>query len=244
MELEKRLINPRWSIYDALAVLATVYLIKWLATLSPINGWLTQFGTLICPDSPTLGRNFTTSIIILGVVYLVIGLLLKKRYHLSWSEVGFSKGKGETWLMVITSIAETFLLFVLIMALDIIVMYFLSIKAKPQATTEIVNTVYTWWGWILSFVHLVVVAPLSEELFFRGFLFPAIGKLVGKMIPAAILTSVIFGLFHCDLVRFLPLTVGAFWFNYLYIRTGSIYSSMIAHGVWNFLMLVMVFVFG
>lgn len=243
MELEKRLINPRWSICDALAVLATAYLIKWLSTLSPIKGWLTQIGTLICPATPTLGFNLIVSFIILGIVYLIIGVLLKYRYHLSWSGVGFSKGKNDPWLMLITAITETFLLFVLIMAVDIIVVHLLSIKAEPQASTEVVTTVYTWWGWVLSFVHLVVVVPLSEELFFRGFLFPAIGKLVGKMIPAAILTSVIFGLFHCDLVRFLPLTVGAFWFNYLYIRTGSIYSSMIAHGVWNFLMLVMIFVF-
>jgi len=244
MELEKRFLNPRWSIFDALAILAFIYFLKWVLSVSPINDWLKQMADFIYPNSPTLGLNLVISLIIMVFVSLIIGLLLKYRYHLPWTEVGFSKGKDDPLLMVITSIAETFLLFVLIMAVDLIVLQILFIKTGPQETTQVVTTVYNWWGWVLSFVHLVVIAPLSEELVFRGFLFPALGKLMGRVIPAAIVTSIIFGAFHFDLVRFLPLSIGAFWFNYLYIRTGSIYSSMIAHGVWNFLMLVLVFVFG
>jgi membrane protease YdiL (CAAX protease family) len=243
MELEKRFLNPRWSIYEALAILAIIYFSKLAFSVPPINDWLKQIADFIYPSSPTLAHNFVVSIILLVFIFLSIGLLLKYRYHLPWTELGFSKGKDDPWLMAITAIAETFLLFVLIMAVDLIVLQLLFIRTDPQETTQVVTTVHNWWGWVLSFVHLVVIAPLSEELYFRGFLFPALGKLMGQIIPAAIVTSIIFGAFHFDLVRFLPLSVGAFWFNYLYIRTGSIYSSMIAHGVWNFLMLVMVFVF-
>ena len=48
---------------------------------------------------------------------------------------------------------------------------------------------------ILSAVLTTVVAPICEELLFRGFVFTALRKWAGTL-PAAVLTGVLFGLAH------------------------------------------------
>jgi len=77
-----------------------------------------------------------------------------------------------------------------------------------------------------------VLAPVSEELFYRGMIYPVFRKHLG---PAwgAILAGVIFGLAHFDLWRGLPLAVGGAILCYMYEKSGSILVPMVAHGLWN-----------
>lgn len=88
-------------------------------------------------------------------------------------------------------------------------------------------------------VLVAVVAPLAEELFFRGFLF---GALRGKM-PwwvAALITGLSFGLVHAggtDAVFLVPLGVLGFLLCVLYRRTGSLLPGMGVHSFNNALAL-------
>jgi membrane protease YdiL (CAAX protease family) len=76
-----------------------------------------------------------------------------------------------------------------------------------------------------------VVAPICEELLFRGYIFSALRNWRG-MWPAAILTGLIFGGVHAtsapalDLVPLAALGVGL---CVLYARTGSLYPCIAAH---------------
>jgi membrane protease YdiL (CAAX protease family) len=44
---------------------------------------------------------------------------------------------------------------------------------------------------------------------------------------------------HFDFIRFLPLAVGGLVLTWLYEKTKSLWSVIIAHGVWNILMTVL-----
>lgn len=83
----------------------------------------------------------------------------------------------------------------------------------------------------------VVLAPLSEELYFRGLLFPVLRKHIGLR-GGILISGFIFGLMHFDPLRLLPLALGGMALAWLYQKTGSLYSAITAHGVWNGLMLL------
>ena len=91
-------------------------------------------------------------------------------------------------------------------------------------------------GTILAGILIVIVAPISEEIFFRGFLFNGFRRGV-PTIAAAVLASAIWGIFHYTGAGtwgvVLQITVFGFWLSWLYERTGSIYPTMAVHAVNN-----------
>ena len=92
------------------------------------------------------------------------------------------------------------------------------------------------FGAIAAGVLIVVAAPFSEEVFFRGFIF---GGLRGRLsFPvAAVLSGLIFGLFHFTgpgSIAVVPqLAFLGFALAWLYEKTGSIYPPMAVHAVNN-----------
>lgn len=90
-------------------------------------------------------------------------------------------------------------------------------------------------GWTLAFLALAtVVAPVFEELFYRGFVFQALRGRTGTW-PAALVSSCAFSLAHLDLN---PLAladraligVGLCW---LLARTGRLLPGIFAHSINN-----------
>ncbi len=88
---------------------------------------------------------------------------------------------------------------------------------------------------LLSGALTCVVAPICEEILFRGYIFTALRNWRGTL-PAALITGLLFGGVHAgsapalDLV---PLAALGFGLCLLYRRTGSIYPCFIAHSLNN-----------
>jgi hypothetical protein len=88
---------------------------------------------------------------------------------------------------------------------------------------------------LLSAALTCIVAPIGEEILFRGFIFTALRDWRGTP-PAALLTGVLFGAVHVgsaptlDLVPLAALGVGL---CLLYRRTGSLYPCFVAHSLNN-----------
>lgn len=79
------------------------------------------------------------------------------------------------------------------------------------------------------------VAPVCEEILFRGFIFGALRKWSGTA-PAALLTGVLFGVAHAGsapVVDLVPLGVLGAGLCLLYRFTGSLYPCMAAHALNN-----------
>ncbi len=79
---------------------------------------------------------------------------------------------------------------------------------------------------------LVVVGPLAEEVFFRGFLLPAFVQGIG-MLPGLIVSSAIFAVAHGDLTVLLPTFASGAILSWLYLRTRSIWPGFLAHAGQN-----------
>ncbi len=88
-------------------------------------------------------------------------------------------------------------------------------------------------------VLVCVVAPIAEELFFRGFCFTALRRALG-MLPAAVLTGIIFGAIHLggtDIEFIVPLMVFGFFLCLLYVWTDSLLPCIVLHALNNALAL-------
>jgi len=91
---------------------------------------------------------------------------------------------------------------------------------------------HTAAGIALFVLLAVVIAPLFEEVFFRGFLFRAFASSWGW--PAgAVVSSAVFGMAHAQLDVFLPLFVLGLMLAWVYKRTGSLWTSISLHALFN-----------
>jgi membrane protease YdiL (CAAX protease family) len=94
---------------------------------------------------------------------------------------------------------------------------------------------------VTAVLMIVLLAPVAEELFFRGFLFAGL-RTRWSFWPAAITSGLIFGLVHAPtgITTVVPLATLGFALCWLYNRTGSLWPCVIAHMINNGLALALV----
>jgi len=89
---------------------------------------------------------------------------------------------------------------------------------------------------------VTVLGPVMEELFFRGFAYPAVKRRIGAR-NAIIAVSLIFSLLHLNVVSFFPILALGILLAYLYERTGSIVPCIAVHVVHNTAVVFFVFLY-
>jgi uncharacterized protein len=97
----------------------------------------------------------------------------------------------------------------------------IPIEADPELTLVV----------LMGFA-VVIVAPLCEELFFRAFLFRALWS-VGPAPIAIVLSGFAFGVFHFNIAVLIPFTVIGMIFAWIYLRSGSLWTPILAHAMVN-----------
>ncbi len=86
--------------------------------------------------------------------------------------------------------------------------------------------------WITLGIGIVVIAPLSEELFFRGFLFRAVEAFSHPWVAVAV-SGLAFGLVHLNVSVLLPFWAIGALFAWIYRVTGSIWTPIVTHAIFN-----------
>jgi uncharacterized protein len=91
---------------------------------------------------------------------------------------------------------------------------------------------HTGAGFLLFFVLAVVMAPFFEEMFFRGFLFKGFANSWGWF-WGAVASSALFSLAHLQLDIFVPIFALGFALAWCYHRTGSLWTNITLHALFN-----------
>jgi membrane protease YdiL (CAAX protease family) len=78
----------------------------------------------------------------------------------------------------------------------------------------------------------VIVAPLCEEIVFRGYFYPVLKKFGGAW-PAAVCSSLVFAAAHGSLASLLPLFLFGGLLVFIYEKTGSIWAPIAVHFCFN-----------
>jgi len=237
MKEDDRGIKPDWSVPEALYVFILTYGVGIILPLREMN-WFQSLSTLISPEKSVFGELFLSSIISALLMFGCVYFIVSWKYQLQLRELGFVPDNPKKWLF--KGSKHGILLFFGVSLLSIVLVLIYPFEVQPQTATEIFSTARGWQQVILVFIVVSILAPFSEELYFRGFLYPTLRKRWGK-IPAIIITNIVFGILHFDLLRFIPITLGGIWLTVIYERSGTLYTSMVAHAVWNALMIGLIF---
>lgn len=84
---------------------------------------------------------------------------------------------------------------------------------------------------LMSFTA-VIVAPICEEVVFRGYLYPAAKKFTGPWV-AGVCSGLVFAAAHGNMVSMLPLFIFGMVLAALYEFTGSIWAPIVVHFLFN-----------
>lgn len=90
---------------------------------------------------------------------------------------------------------------------------------------------YPWLVALVGFT-VVVTAPITEEIFFRGFLFRGLARDIG-FVAGAVVSGLIFSSAHISLGAILPFTAIGAIFALSYRQTGSLYTPIVMHMIFN-----------
>jgi membrane protease YdiL (CAAX protease family) len=114
-----------------------------------------------------------------------------------------------------------------------------SIEAKAQAAIETLRTTHSPAQVLLVGITAILLAPVAEEVLFRGILYPSI-KQAGFPQLALWGSAVIFAATHANLMTFVPLTFFAIAQCLLYERTANLAAPIAAHSLFNIINFVWV----
>jgi len=95
--------------------------------------------------------------------------------------------------------------------------------------TPLLRRLSTPWPF---FAAVVLVAPVVEETFFRGFVFCR-SALALRLAMAAAISSALFAAAHMEITFFIPAFASGYLLAYLYQRSNSIWPGLIIHALVN-----------
>lgn len=86
--------------------------------------------------------------------------------------------------------------------------------------------------WVFLLTTIILITPIIEECFFRGFLYPVIKRRFG-MIWGVVLTALFFSLLHVNFTSFLPIFGVGISLAIMYEMTGSLITPIVLHVCYN-----------
>ena len=224
---DRRSWNTLDVVFGLAALLAGVFVLQYL-------------GLGASAGSPALNNA-----LVMGVTYLyiffVVCVFTVVKYGSSFAELGFCKTPGKALgLAVVLWFAVRAVIFLYSLAATGIASLY---GAKPPA--ELTNQVSDLFGpgikgFLLAVIVAVIIGPLVEEIFFRGFIYPAFKRRLGVW-PAIITSSVIFGVFHVNPWLMFPTALMGVAMAWLYERNGSLAAPVFFHGLNNLVSVVIVY---
>jgi membrane protease YdiL (CAAX protease family) len=208
--------NQESVLYPDTPILKDVLIIFFLSSIL-----LVVFGSLLQE------LHLLTGLVISELAFIVAPSLLytvRYKYNLSQtfhiSPITFKI----VWLTVVTTAAA----FVLIGVVATLQEMVFPRSQDYQEIWEQVLRQFHQIPFILTFILVSILPGICEELFFRGFLLRGFRRKYSDWF-SIVVVGILFGVFHLDPYRFFPVTLLGILFGYIVVKTGSIFTGMIAH---------------
>lgn len=166
----------------------------------------------------------------LGELLLLVPvwLLAARKYGVGWDALGLRSFK---WEMIGLGCG----LMLLSLAFNFIYGLFLGLfglRIQPDLVPIFAQLSSPWF----LLIGGAVVAPIAEEIFFRGFVLAGLRPRYGWQ-RAAVISSALFALIHLIPTAIIPIFILGYIFAYLYHRSNSIWPAILMHSATNALAL-------
>ena len=179
-------------------------------------------------DSQVLGVSLVATLFLDLGLFGLAAVFSVGKYRLRWSALGFRPlVLDRAWVIAATVVG----MFVAVGVYAAIVQLIGAEDLLPQSTLEgdvFDNRALVVMAGILA----VLAAPVAEETFFRGFLFGGLVKRLG-IFGAALASGFLFSLAHAQPTTLIPFTFIGVVLAWSYVYTGSLWTNIGAHLIFN-----------
>lgn len=175
-------------------------------------------------------RHILTGAAVYGsIVLFLAGSFFYRDLPLSrvfgWNRSGFGSALGRGVLYLVAA-------YPLLMLVQAMVLGAAGGDIRPQEVVEFLIAAESPRDRIAVLVMAVAVAPVAEEIIFRGFLYPVGKRYAGPFVSAAG-TGLLFALLHGHMASIPALFALALCLVLAYEKSGSLLVPMVMHAVFN-----------
>ena len=201
------------------------------------------FPALLIPITDLLFNNLTSALkeslrVFIGYCSMTIGPLLIIRYQLMGLESSGVEGGWLQWKIkpIKEGIFKSISGWLMIMPLVLLIGWFMNEIIGDQGGSnpllELVLNSDEFIPLLFLLITTVVLAPVFEELVFRGVLLPVLVSKVGK-ISGVLLSALIFALAHLSVGELPPLFVLGIGLGLMRLSSGRLFPCALMHSLWN-----------
>ncbi|HXE09814.1 MAG TPA: type II CAAX endopeptidase family protein [Verrucomicrobiae bacterium] len=170
-----------------------------------------------------------------------------RHYRVGFGRIGLKRPRWSDPLYGLLAVPAYYLIYLISVA---VVSHFVPALNVNQQQQIGFNDVHGSWPLIMTFVSLVVLPPLVEEIMVRGFLYGTLKKIM-PVVYAAVLTSLLFAAAHLPegghggplYIAALDTFILSLVLVYLRELTGNLWASITLHAVKNGVAFLSLFVF-
>jgi membrane protease YdiL (CAAX protease family) len=225
--------KPRWGWIEIILVYVGITALGFLVSL--FNQTLTDF-------SAGLGMGEAGYFLVVFVIQFVATVTMVWFFSIittgaDWSQLGVKSASLSHFLKYGVLGGAVLIMTVILLGL---VLQQIHPDVQPQYFEQVLRSSHSLKVFLPLLAAGAVLAPFSEELYYRGMIYPVLRYHFGP-VAGAVLAGLLFGLAHLDFWRTIPLAVGGAGLCYIYEKSGSILVSTVAHGVWNGFMAIAVY---
>lgn len=214
-----KLIYPMLTIMLLLEVVVTIYMVI-VALVGNIQGY---------PMSPNMLLNAVAqrNMFLVGISELAAACILFYFYQKDKKVIHVKANKfhiGHILLLIILSIAACLGINFTMDILQLNVIF-------SSTANEVSSALYSESIWV-QVISMVVMAPLAEELAFRGLVFKR-ARTYTKFLAASLLTAILFGLYHGNVLQFIYAFLVSWILTLVYEQFLSLKFCILVHAVMN-----------
>jgi len=218
--------------WDLIGV-ALIYLLFALSVLYPAHP--AKKGGASALDSGTLIANIVLQALMAGLVSISV---VRRVGWVAWLGLRWPRWR---WVFLIAPVAVVFMLVVLVgLEMSGFLDWIKSFGGKTsQEAIDALKHSKDPLVLALTTTCAVIVAPLCEEIVFRGYFYPVLKRYAGAW-SAAVCVSLVFAVAHPILTNLLPIFILSGLLVYVYEKTGSLWASIAVHCCYNSTMTLIV----
>ena len=160
--------------------------------------------------------------LVVGELSLMIPvwLIAFRKYEVDWQTLGFRPLDGK---MILLGFGFLMLFYGFNICFNLLLAQF-EVQGGQDLSTLLEQPDTLLW----AAVSAVLIAPIVEEVFFRGFLFAGFREKYGWK-KAALISAILFSLVHLTPTTVLPIFILGYLFAYLYHKSGSLWLPILLH---------------
>lgn len=185
------------------------------------------------------------SVLVYGPLSLGVWFFALKRRHASWSALGFRPVLGRGLALTLGAVLLMIPVLLLLLATEALVTSLIALVTggytNPQQQDIAPGGVLTFADFMWLFVTVAVIAPIAEELMFRGLVYRYLRGKTGVTV-SALLSAALFAALHVKPILLPILFVVGLVLALVAERFDSIYPAIALHALNNGAALVLLYI--